>query len=127
MNTEFKIYKKILVQALKEISDKDYQKRIWLNTGDSPIMTISFSEAANNIFDDALVTDALENNQIIFDKNVTQALRELDKAVDAVDEYRDEEEIIDDPLMEIVRQKAAKALELIQSSNGSESTVEVIN
>ena len=126
MTAPYKTYKKILVQALKELSDKDYQKRIWLNTGDKPVMTLSFVEAANNVFDDALVTDILENNQIVFDKEVTQALRELDAAVDAVDEFRPEEDIINDPLMEIVRQKAAKALALIEASDGRESTVEII-
>lgn len=126
MTAPYKTYKKILVQALKELADIDYQKRIWLNTGGKPIMTLSFVEAANNVFDDALITDVLENNQIVFDKKVTQALRELDQAVDAVNEYRPEEEIINDPLMEIVRQKSAKALALIEASDGRESTVEIV-
>lgn len=44
----------------------------------------------------------------------------------AVNEYRPEEEIINDPLMEIVRQKSAKALALIEASDGRESTVEIV-
>ena len=126
MTAPYKTYKKILVQALKELADKNYQMTIWLNTGDKPVMTLSFVEAVNNVFDDALITDILENNQVVYDKKVTQALRELDQAVDIIDEYRQEEEIINDPLMEIVREKAAKALALIEASDGSESTVEII-
>lgn len=126
MTTEWKIYKDILVSALKELADKDYQQRIWLNTGDQPVYTLSFVEAVINVFDDAVVIDALRANQIIFDKKVTKGLRELHDATDAVNEYRTEEEIINDPLMEIVRQKAAQVLALIEASDGSESTVEII-
>lgn len=126
MAEHYKIYKNILIQALKELADRNYQERIWLNTGDKPTMTLSFVEAVNNIFDDALITDALQNNQIVFDKKVTQALQELDEAVDEVDEYQPEKDIIADPLMEIVRQKAANILALIEVSDAKESTVEII-
>ncbi len=126
MTAPYKTYKKILVQALKELADIDYQKRIWLNIDNPNKLIASFVEAANNVFDDALITDILENNQIVFDKKVTQALRELDQAVDAVDEYRPEEAIINDPLMQIVREKAAKVLALIEASDGRESTVEIV-
>jgi hypothetical protein len=95
-------------------------------SGNPANLITSFVEAANNVFDDALITDVLENNQIVFDKKVTQALRELGAAVDVVDEFRPEEDIINDPLMEVVRQKAASALALIEASDGRESTVEII-
>lgn len=126
MTINWKIYKRILIDGLKELSDKDYQKRIWLNTGDKPGMTLSFIEAANNVFDDACVIDSLREGKIIFDKKVTKALWDLHDATDAVNEFRSQEEIINDPLMEIVREKAAQALVLIQASDGRESTVEII-
>ena len=121
----YKIYKSILVQALKELADKDYQERIWLNNGDKPTMTLSFVEAVNNVFDDALVKDALQADHIIFDERVTKALRELHAATDGVDETRPEEEIINDPLMDIVREKAARALFLINISAYEGSTVDI--
>ena len=126
MSEPWKIYKSILVSALKELSNKDYQKRIWLNTGDKPVFTLSFVEAVINVFDDAIVIDCLRANQIILDKKVTQALWDLHDATDAVDEYQPEEDIINDPLMEVVRQKAAKVLALIEASDGRESTVDII-
>lgn len=126
MKIKWKVHKGILVSALKELADKDYQQRIWLNTGDTPVFTLSFVEATINVFDDACVINALQEGYVIFDQKVTQALWELHDATDAVDEYRLEEEIINDPLMEVVRQKAAKALALIEASDGRESTVEII-
>lgn len=125
MTKQYKIYKDILVQALRELADKDYQERIWLNNGDKPTMTLSFVEAVNNVFDDALVKDALQARRIIFDEKVTQALWDLHTATDAVDEFRPEEEIINDPLMDVVREKAARALFLINISKGEGSAVDI--
>lgn len=126
MREKYITYKNILIQALRELADRDYQQRIWLNNGDKPIMSLSFIEAANNVFDDAYVTEILENNQIVFDKKVTEALRELGVALDAVDEFRDEQAIIEDPLMQVVREKAARVLFLINVSTGEGGTVDII-
>jgi len=126
MKINWKIHKPILIKALKELSDRDYQVKVWLNTGANLGMTLSFTEAVNNVFDDACVSGALEENLIIFDKKVTRALQELHDATDAVDEFRSGEEIINDPLMEIVRKKAAIALDLIKSSDGSEGNIEIV-
>ncbi|MDX2094403.1 MAG: hypothetical protein SFW64_00440 [Alphaproteobacteria bacterium] len=89
-------------------------------------MTISFVEAVNMLFDDSVVDDFLKVGEIIFDPATTAALRELAAAVDAVDEFRPEEEIIRDPLMEVVREKAARALFLVQVSRGEGGTVEIV-
>lgn len=126
MREKYITYKNILIPALRELADRDYQQRIWLNNGDKPIMSLSFIEAANNVFDDAYVTEILENNQIVFDKKVTEALRELGVALDAVDEFRDEQAIIEDPLMQVVREKAARVLFLINVSTGEGGTVDII-
>ncbi len=126
MTSNFKIYKKILLQGLEELSDINFQKRIWLNTDNPDNLVASFIEAVINVFDDALVKDALENEQIIINQSVTTALAELHDATDAVNEFRPTEDIIADPLMDIVRQKAALALELVKASDGAESTVEIV-
>ena len=126
MNINWKINKGILIQALKELADETYQRRIWLNTGDRPGMTLSFTEAAINVFDDACVAPALEEGKVILDPNVTQALQELHNATNAVSEYRPPEEIINDPMMETVRQRAARVLSLIEASDGRESTIEIV-
>ncbi|MBY0406769.1 MAG: hypothetical protein K2Q01_03695 [Rickettsiales bacterium] len=126
MKINWKIHKSILISALKELADKEYQQRIWLNTGDKPVFTLSFAEAVMNVFDDACVIDSLHEGHIILDTKVTKALWELHEATDAVNENRPEEEIINDPLMQAVREKAAECLALIQVSDGSESTVEIV-
>jgi len=120
-----RIYKENVVDILKELVDIQYQKDIWLNQNNPNNWIGSFTEAANMLFDDCVIGDYLKDGEIILDARVTQALWELSAAVDAVNEYRDEEEIINDPLMEVVREKAARALFLINVSTYEGSTVDI--
>lgn len=85
----------------------------------------SFEEDVMCVFDDACVIEALERNEIILDADVTAALRDLDSVIDAVDGLRSVEEIINDPLMEVVREKAKIVLDLIYNSDGKGDTIEM--
>lgn len=120
-----RIYKENVIKALKQLADRNYQNTVWLNQNNTQNLVGSFTEAACTLFDDCVIGDYLKDGEIILDKKVTEALWELDAAVDAVNEYRPEEEIINDPLMEVVRQKAAHALFLINISTYEGSTVDV--
>ncbi|MEM7617400.1 MAG: hypothetical protein AAF195_03350 [Pseudomonadota bacterium] len=122
-----KIYIENIIGILKEIADWSYQERAWDNPGAKPgDMTISFDEAVNMLFDDCIVGDLLEDGEIIISKKVTKILQELSNIIDNIDENRSQEEIIYDPKMDIVRQKATKALDLIKENDGSESTVRFV-
>jgi hypothetical protein len=121
-----RIYKGNIVHILRHLSDRNYQENVWLNRNNPEGLVDSFIEAANMLIDDCVVGDYLEEGEILFDRKTTDAFRELDAAIDAVDEFRPEEDIINDPLMQIVRLKAAYVLALIQASDGKESTVEII-
>ena len=122
-----KIYRGNITSILAELTDINYQKAAWLYpTRQKPKMTISFVEASNMLFDDCVIKDYLEEGEILFDHATTVTLHDLHSAIQAVNEFKPEEEIINDPLMQIVRQKAAKALALIEASDGRESTVEII-
>jgi len=126
MKKDYAIYKKFLIEGLKELSDHDFQRRIWTNQDNPKGLVCSFTEADIRVFDDAVVGHALRDGSIIYDKQVTHALQELHDATAIVDDDRTAVEIINDPLMEVVRQKAAKVLDLITASDGSESTVEIV-
>jgi transcription initiation factor IIE alpha subunit len=121
-----KIYINNILDLLKELSKKEYQDSNWTQYNPDTGMSISFDEAVNMLFDDCIIDDLLESNEVIISHDVTRAFKELSTAVDSVDEYRPQEEIINDPQMQIVREKAAKALALVLASDGSESTVEII-
>lgn len=126
-----RIYIENVVDILKELADVKYQKDIWLNQNNPNNLVGSFTEAACMLFDDCVIGDYLKDGEVILDARVTQALWELSAAVDAVGEFDEngefcsQEEIIDDPLMEVVREKAARALFLINVSAYEGSTVDV--
>ena len=122
MSGKFKIFRDILIRALEILASEARQRYTWFPNAEGDMS--SFDEDVNNLLDDAQVFDAIEDNQIIYDRNVTAALRELRDAVMPVDEYRDPEEIINDPLMRVVREKAARVLELIKASKHEGNTVE---
>ncbi len=121
-----RIYKGNIVGLLKDLADRNYQEGVWLNRNNPEGLADSFIEAVCMLFDDCVVKDYLQEGEILFDRTTTDVLYDLHSAVQAVNEFRPEEEIINDPLMEIVRQKAAKALALIEASDGRGSTVEII-
>ena len=122
MTDDVAIPRKTVINALKELSDHTFQINEWLRSSSFSC----FIEAINSLFDDASIGYALENNHIIFDMQSTQKLRELSSAVDLVDEFQPEINIITSPQMQIIRELAVQALALVLASDGSESTVEII-
>ncbi|MFO0109701.1 MAG: hypothetical protein ACK52W_04100 [Alphaproteobacteria bacterium] len=124
--TEYRIYKSNVLQALKNLSSYDFQRIAWFEN-DQGLM-YSFNENVSDLFDDFHLEEALyEDGVIVFSSRADHALRDLNEAVEKINgrDYR-EEVLIALPEMQIVRQKAAYALALIQASDGKESTVEII-
>jgi hypothetical protein len=121
----FLIYRDNVVEALKYLSDYNYQKTTWFENNQSLIG--SYNENVMWVFDDTTLSDALVSGETIFGKIVDDALRDLEKETDKIegDDYS-EAEILHMPQMEVIRQKAAKALALVKASDGSESTVEIV-
>ena len=121
----FKIYKNNVIEALQMLSDYQFQKLAWF-LNDRGVVT-SYNENVMWVFDDTALGDALDEGEVIFGANADNALRDLESETDKIegDDYL-EEEIIDMPQMQVIREKAARALELVLQSDGSESTVEIV-
>ena len=121
----FKIYKNNVIEALQMLSDYQFQKLAWF-LNDRGVVA-SYNENVMWVFDDTALGDALDEGEVIFGANADNALRDLESETDKIegDDYL-EEEIIDMPQMQVIREKAARALELVLQSDGSESTVEIV-
>ncbi len=63
---------------------------------------------------------------MVFGKDADAALRDLDKAIRAIGYDRDERELVHSPEMQVIRDKAAGALALIEASDGRGCTVEIV-
>jgi hypothetical protein len=65
----------LIIDALRELSDADYQERVWL--GGSTTEMSSLTEAASSLFDDSGLDAVLQNGQRAFSPVMDAQLREL--------------------------------------------------
>lgn len=121
----YRIYRNNVIEALKYLSDYEFQRIAWFSNDQNLIA--SYNENVMWVFDDTTLSDALKSGKVVFSNAADAALRDLEKATDKIDglDYS-EEELIDMPEMQIIREKAAYALRLINETDGRESTVEMI-
>jgi hypothetical protein len=116
-----------VLSALRELSDKDVQQRLWLSTR-SPG---SFSETCCELFDDSGLSHELERGfraerggvrdfvpQPVFDEQLDRTLGELSKLLDKVDHSGSLEDFIESREMAEVRCKAAELLQSLQAFLG---------
>ena len=121
----FSIYKDNIVDALKALSDREFQEVAWF-PNDQGLM-YSYNESVEDALYDSTVDDALKAGEVVFGKTADDALRDLEKETQKLDDFDYATEIlIDLPQMQIIREKAAVALNLIKVSDHSESTVEFL-
>jgi len=118
------VYKKNITEGLKDLASKSFQQIAWFENDQG--LCSSYSDDVCAVFEGTGLQEALRNNEIVFSKEADAALNQLDEMVEAIGYNRDERELINAPEMEAVPLMAARCLELIESSEGSESTVEII-
>ena len=90
----FTVNKNMVSACLKELSDVDFQRRVWVRGEGSEIS--SLTETMCELFDDSGLTLALDKGEgSVYDEEIDAALRRLGTMMDAVDTSADTEEIIE--------------------------------
>ncbi len=121
----YSIYKENIIDALEALADREFQSVAWFPNDQGLIY--SYNESVEDAFYDSTVYDALKAGEIVFGKVADDALRDLEKETQKLDDFDYPTEIlIDLPQMQIIRKKAAYALMLVKASDHSESTVEFL-
>ncbi|MDE3016585.1 MAG: hypothetical protein KGI29_06680 [Pseudomonadota bacterium] len=119
------VYKNNVLESLQVMADYNFQKQALLNPS-GPYIWL-FIENYYGVFEDSGLLDALKSKQPIFGKRVDDALWDLYDATGKVDETLPGIAIVDSPAMQIVREKAARALQLVLQSKKPENTnVEIL-
>jgi len=108
------IYKKNIIDSLHVLADYDHQKKTWFS---SSWPWSSFAEDVCQLFDDTGLDRALKSNETIFGKVADKVLHELDDAVSEVNSKLPPQLLLNDPRVQLVREKAAEALRLITSNS----------
>lgn len=98
--------------GLRELADVEFQRRVWTGRGVPDEMS-SFEEAVATLFDDSGLAIDLDGKRPVFGQDVDLELGALRDLLQHIDPIRDPGEIIDDPQMNSVRQRAAAVLDLI--------------
>jgi hypothetical protein len=111
-----------LMTCLRELADADFRRRAWL-ASDGPLIS-SFPELASHAFDDSGLIDSLQSDRCPreLDPESFSALRDLDTAVTRGDQDLAPTELIEDPRMAEVRQKARAALDILEQRYGDPLT-----
>jgi hypothetical protein len=98
------MYDHLVLSALAELSDEEYQRRVW-NSVDGPEVS-SFTESVERLWDDSGLSADLESEHGAYGHLIDQRLRELDLRLSKIDSDRYPDEIIADPAMSAIRQLA---------------------
>jgi hypothetical protein len=98
--------------GLRELADAAFQRRVWTGRG-APDEMSSFEEAVSTLFDDSGLEPDLEQGRTVFGPDVDGELRALRDLLQRIDPFRDPDDIIDDPLMQDARDRAAAILDAI--------------
>jgi hypothetical protein len=99
--------------ALRELSDIDVQRTLWLSDGSEGTEVSSFVEAVEQLFTDTGLSDLLGAGSTGLGTELETVLRSLQLSVRNVDVRHGPKSTIDDPLMKDVRAMARQALTLL--------------
>lgn len=110
---------KVLVEevraALDELSDLEYQSRVWTGRGSEGEMS-SFVECVERLYDDSGLELALEAGRSTFGSPIDDELRDLGALVVKIDSDQGPDELISHPKMRLVRDRAAAILRALEEA-----------
>lgn len=117
------VHKSNFLREIDVFTSKDIQKEIWINPENDLIG--DFVEDVNMLYDTG-IDRALEFSLPIFGEPTDTILREFDELIDEIDDELEQLEIINDPKMELVREKAKQLKELVKNSKAIEGGVKIL-
>lgn len=122
-----KVYVDHIIEGLKDLASYDFQKTAWFENEYN--LCSSFNDDVEGIFEHNGLEVAFDESEIVFGKKADAALRDLEKACNALG-YNwagKEKVLLESEEMAIIRAMAKGCLRLIKNYNGSETTVELID
>jgi hypothetical protein len=108
-----RINKKLILECLQELSDRDTQLRLWLSDGKNNRDVSSFIEACEGLFGDSYLNEVLAKGYTGFGIEAENVLLQLHDLIHKIDGYTDPQELIDSENLVRVRALASMALRLI--------------
>lgn len=100
---------------IKEISDLDLQRKLWLNKNNDTGLISSYTELMNSLFDDLMFDDFVDNTIIRENWNLAfvEKMNQLRSYLNDYQEKQNDEEIIKDPEWIKISQFAKEILDIL--------------
>lgn len=120
-----RIFKNNIIEALEALSSYAFQKTAWFENDQG--FSYSYNENILDLFHDSMLDEALRAGETVFGKEADDALRDLESESSKLegDDYSDAI-LIDLPQMQMIREKAARALALIKAGANEAGSVELV-
>lgn len=107
------VYRDMIKEGLAQLADRDYQERIWGGNGGR--VQSSFVECLETIFDDSVLSIALERGEEVFSVDIDRMLIDLSTIVDRVPDTNYDEQRVNPNLLR-ARRISRAILDVIASS-----------
>jgi hypothetical protein len=101
----------LVIECLRELSDRALQRRLWLSTGQDDVS--SYTEAVEQLFTDSGLGDELARRTTGLGSDAEDALVDLRESLTLVDPKLPPGLLIESAEMEMVRRSASAALSVI--------------
>jgi hypothetical protein len=106
-----------ITDALRELSDRALQERLWLSDGKGGADVSSFSEVVEQLFTDTGLSEALESGTTGFGAETQATFNLLESALRKVNQTGGPARTIDSLPMTEVRAVAGRLLELLEPAS----------
>jgi hypothetical protein len=113
------VYDETVREALATLADNEYQSRVWTGRGSKPDEMDSFEECCERLYTDSGLSDALERRNRVFTPEIDQSLVALDQLLGKIDTRQTPDALVEDPIMNDVRQLARDILRDLDSLSTS--------
>lgn len=109
---------------IKEISDLDLQRKLWLNKNNDTGLIFSYTELMNSLFDDLMFDDFVDNTIIRENWNLAfvEKMNQLRSYLNDYQEKQNDEEIIKDPEWIKISQFAKEILDILNIQTKQETS-----
>lgn len=105
-----------ICDPLRELSDVESQRQLWLSDGSQGKDVSSFSEAVEQLFTDTGLSDILRSGPTGLGDSADAILKSLEVILLKVDTHHGPAQTIEDPSMEEVRAMASQLLSILSRS-----------
>ena len=108
--------KYLILECLKELSDVDYQKRVWIVGTQNEVS--GFNDVVAALFDDSALDEALQKNEITFTIELDDLFRALGEKIGSLPDNLSTKQLINLPKWKDITELAKKIIAILGRDQG---------